>query len=238
MVIDTAYNLVPDNNIKYLEKEKKQKFISKVYTIVWFQIILFSLFISLCKKNQDISTFMLSSNGFGVLFILFNLLIILIVSTFCCFDLIRRSPYNWFYILIMTIIITYFFGFLSLGYSEQSLLLCGLSTFILFSGLTIYSFQTKVDYTTKGNILLLSLLGLIMVGFFSQCLPSGIPFMHIIYPVIGSLIFSFYIIYDTQMILGKNKFNYEYDDYAIASINLYLDIINLFLFLLEFLNIR
>ena len=238
MIIDTNYNLIPDNNIKYLEKDQQQKFISKVYTIVWFQVILICLFIFLCKTIPVLSTFMLSSNGYGILFILFNLLIILTVSTFCCFDLLRRKPCNWFYIITMTSIITYFIGFFSLGYSEQSLLMAGITTFILFSGLTIYSLQTKIDYTTKGNVLILSLLGLIMVGIFNQCLPSGIPFIQIIYPVIGSLIFSFYIVYDTQMIIGKNKFNYEYNDYAIASINLYLDIINLFLFLLEFLNVR
>tara|TARA_Y100000590_G_scaffold411507_2_gene505634 strand:+ start:1139 stop:1855 length:717 start_codon:yes stop_codon:yes gene_type:complete len=238
MVIDTAYNLVPDNNVKYLEKEKQQTFISKVYTTIWFQIIFVGLFIALCKNNRDISTFMVSSNGFGLLFILFNLFIIFTVATFCCFDLIRRRPYNWIYIITMTLIITYFLSFISLGYSGQMLLIAGLTTLLLFCGLTIYSWQTKIDFTMKGNLLLLSLLGLIMIGIFNVSLPSGIPFMQIIYPILGSLIFSFYVVYDTQLMISKNKFNYEYNDYAIASINIFLDLVNLFLFLLELLNIR
>ena len=41
----------------------------------------------------------------------------------------------------------------------------------IFSGLTIYSIQTKVDYTRKGDILLILLLGLLLLGILSVFLP-------------------------------------------------------------------
>jgi len=48
----------------------------------------------------------------------------------------------------------------------------------------------------------------------------------------GALLFSFYIVYDTQKMLGSyggHKVQFSVDDYCFAALNLYLDVINLFL---------
>ena len=50
----------------------------------------------------------------------------------------------------------------------------------------------------------------------------------------GALIFSLYIVYDTQLMMGgKHKYSLDPEEYIFASLNLYLDIINLFLFILR-----
>lgn len=45
---------------------------------------------------------------------------------------------------------------------------------------------------------------------------------------------------DTQLIIGGKhaKFQFSVDDYVFAALNLYLDIINLFLFILQIINNR
>ena len=48
--------------------------------------------------------------------------------------------------------------------------------------------------------------------------------------------YGFYIIYDTQLIVGGRKHELSYDDYIIGALMLYVDIIGLFLELLELLN--
>ena len=55
------------------------------------------------------------------------------------------------------------------------------------------------------------------------------------------LVFVFYIIYDTQFIMGEyggHKEQFEIDDYIFASLNLYLDVVNLFLYILEMFGNR
>ena len=78
----------------------------------------------------------------------------------------------------------------------------------------------------------------ILFGFFGIFIPGQI--VQIVYSSTGAVIFSFYIIYDTQLIVGGNnrRIQYSVDDYALAAINLYLDIINLFLMILDLLNGR
>ena len=106
----------------------------------------------------------------------------------------------------------------------------------MVSGLSIYSWQSTIDYSTKGNYLLLSLLTLLLLGVFNLFL--NYTFIETLYPVLGVFVFSFYIIYDTQLIFGRQTIKYKPEDYLIASINLYLDIINLFIYLLELINGR
>ena len=54
------------------------------------------------------------------------------------------------------------------------------------------------------------------------------------YGCIGALIFSLYIVYDTQLMMGgKHKYSLSPEEYIFAALNLYLDIINLFLYLLS-----
>ena len=58
--------------------------------------------------------------------------------------------------------------------------------------------------------------------------PFG-PLATTIYGAVGSIIFSLYIVYDTDNLIKR----FDYDEYIWASISLYLDIINLFLSLLN-----
>ena len=61
----------------------------------------------------------------------------------------------------------------------------------------------------------------------------------LVYCVAGALLFSFYLIYDTQLIIGGNhKHHFSIDDYCMAAINLYIDIIQLFLWLLQIFGKR
>ena len=52
------------------------------------------------------------------------------------------------------------------------------------------------------------------------------------------MLFSFYIVYDTQLIVGgkHRKIMFHIDDYVLAAVSLYLDVINLFLMILRLLN--
>lgn len=59
----------------------------------------------------------------------------------------------------------------------------------------------------------------------------------IMYGSAGALIFSLYIVYDTQLMMGGNhKYSLSPEEYIFAALNLYLDIINLFLYILTIIG--
>ncbi|QQP49012.1 Uncharacterized protein FKW44_009522, partial [Caligus rogercresseyi] len=59
----------------------------------------------------------------------------------------------------------------------------------------------------------------------------------IAYSSAGALIFSLYIVYDVQMMIGGNhKYSISPEEYIMAALNLYIDIINLFMFILSIIG--
>jgi protein lifeguard len=54
-----------------------------------------------------------------------------------------------------------------------------------------------------------------------------------IYASLGALLFSCYLVFDTQLMMGgKHKYSISPEEYIFAALNLYLDIINIFLYIL------
>lgn len=83
----------------------------------------------------------------------------------------------------------------------------------------------------KGGMLYVFLIMLIVFGIFGGIFHSKV--LNILYACIGALIFSAYIVFDTQLMLGGNhKIAISPEEYVFAALNLYLDVVNLFLYLL------
>merc|ERR1712113_85035 len=98
-------------------------------------------------------------------------------------------------------------------------------------GLTLFAFQ-KIDFTACGGMLCALLMILMVAGFILAFVGTSRIAM-IGYGSAGALIFSLYIVYDTQLMMGgKHKYSLDPEEYIFASLNLYLDIINLFLYIL------
>jgi len=61
--------------------------------------------------------------------------------------------------------------------------------------------------------------------------------LSIVYASIGAFLFSCYIIVDTQLMMGgKHQYAIDPEEYIFAALNLYLDIVNLFLFILRIIG--
>jgi FtsH-binding integral membrane protein len=106
-------------------------------------------------------------------------------------------------------------------------------TVLIFGGLTFYVMASKKDFSFLGGFLITGLIvvlvGSLLNAFFFQS-PAG----EFIIAAGGVLLFSGFILYDTSNILR----HYDVEDYTSATLALYLDILNLFLFLLRLLNNR
>ena len=61
----------------------------------------------------------------------------------------------------------------------------------------------------------------------------SIPLFNILSIYGGLVLFSIYLIYDIQLIVGNKSHQFGEDDYILAALNLYLDIISLFIRILS-----
>lgn len=54
--------------------------------------------------------------------------------------------------------------------------------------------------------------------------------------MVSAVLFTFFLIYDIQKLMGNRRRAYSPDDYIIASLNIYLDIVQIFLNLLQIIG--
>lgn len=104
--------------------------------------------------------------------------------------------------------------------------LTGISLF----GLTAYAMKTKRDFSFMGGFLFASLFVLIGGGILQMFFHS--PILNMIITVAGVLVFLAYILYDVSRVVTGGENNHVF-----AAISIYIDIINLFSYLLRFLEL-
>ncbi len=115
------------------------------------------------------------------------------------------------------------------GVVQEALVL----TFLIFGGLTFYVMVSKKDFSYLSGFLIVGLIVVIVGGLLNAFLFAS-PMFEFALAAGGVILFSGFILYDTSNILR----NYEMEDYTSATLALYLDVLNLFLFLLRLLGGR
>jgi FtsH-binding integral membrane protein len=142
----------------------------------------------------------------------------------------------WVYAALMGVSLSSIF----LVYTGQSIVQTFFVTAASFGALSLYGYTTKKDLSGMGSFLIMGLFGLIIASIVNIFLASSA--LQFAISAIGVLIFAGLTAYDTQKI---KEMYFDADDVAVAgrkaimgALTLYLDFINLFTFLLQFLGNR
>ena len=109
-----------------------------------------------------------------------------------------------------------------------------------FGALSLYGYTTKRDLSGMGKFLMMGLVGLIIASVINMFTQSGT--MSLIISMVGVLLFAGLTVYDTQKI-KEMYYHVQGTDMMgktiiMGALTLYLDFINLFLFLLRFMGDR
>ncbi|MFH0898531.1 MAG: Bax inhibitor-1/YccA family protein [bacterium] len=137
-----------------------------------------------------------------------------------------------FYAILSGITLSVIFAIYQLP-SLVTILAVTIATFIVMS---LYGYYTKTDLTSMGNIFLMALLGIIIAGVVNLFLHNT--FIHFLCAVLGVIIFTGLMAYDTQKIKElwhtlTEKGEPTNKIALLSALILYLDVVNLFLKLLQ-----
>lgn len=138
---------------------------------------------------------------------------------------------------LMGLSISYIFAI----YTGISIAQTFLVTAIAFAGLSLYGYTTKKDLSGMGTFLIMGLIGLIVASIVNIFL--GSPAVMFAISVIGVLIFAGLTAFDTQRIKSMYVQMAQHGDQEwlgkaaiMGALNLYLNFLNMFLFLLQFMG--
>ena len=151
----------------------------------------------------------------------------------------RSTPINYIMMTAFTLCESYLVSYICSVYTASSVLLAASATLAATIGLTYYAMTTKEDFTTArfiGKGIFSSVVWIVLAVSFINVLFIRSSIISMGIAAIFALIYSVYLLIDTQMILGGRHNQVQLDDYILGATVLYVDIISLFLKILQLLG--
>ena len=153
----------------------------------------------------------------------------------------RFSAYTMTLLFVIYSIITgASLSFILLIYTHSSIALTFVSASVMFGVMAVAGYTTKTDLTKMGSILIMGLVGIIIATLINAFMQSSQ--MAFIISILGVVIFTGLTAWDVQKIkkIGEQSYDEEMTKKLTiyGALTIYLDFINLFLFLLRFMGNR
>lgn len=207
-----------------------------MYSILSVQLIL-TFGLSLISANTAFGQFQVDNPALLIVLAVAGLIIMLVLM--CCKNMINKVPTNYILLFAFTFCEAYLVSAVVASYSlmgETRIVLTAVAlTVAMTLALTLYACFTKSDITTWGGVLFCLAIGVILFGLLAAF--SGLKFFQMAVCIFSIVVYGIYLVYDTQLIMGGKRHELGLDDYILAAISLYLDIIVLFLEILKLLSL-
>ncbi|XP_003385460.1 PREDICTED: protein lifeguard 4-like [Amphimedon queenslandica] len=216
---------IPSISVHQAEVALRLGFLRKVYGILTAQLCLTLIVGIACMTSQTVKGFV---QGSPVLII--GLTIGALVSLIALIVMRHQTPINFILLGIFTLSESISLGSIITYYDQGIVIKAFIITTAVFVSLTLYSMQSKYDYSTWGASLFTLLCILIVASFMQVFFWSEA--LDFVISVGGALIFCGFILFDTYRIMHRHST----EDYIIAAVELYLDFINLFIYILRILD--
>ena len=168
------------------------------------------------------------------------LILSLIISIACmyalgCYRSISRSvPLNYILLFLFTSCESLLVGCICSVYDRQTVFMAAVLTAAVVVALTLYAYNTKTDFTMCGGLLFV--LGMVFLVASILAIFIRNRWLQLALSVFGVILFSMYLVYDTQLIMGNHSNSLSIDEYIWAAMMLYVDIIQIFLQILKLLG--
>lgn len=215
-------------------KEIRMAFIRKVYAILFVQLAITTGFIAMFVFTESVNQWARQNSSMAI--VAYVVFIVLYFVLVCCENVRRQHPTNLIILGLFTCALSYMVGFISSQYQTKSVLMAFGICAVCCLAVTLFSFNTKYDFTSCAGVLFVAAVAFMIFGFIMIFVHT--PIMHKVYAGLGALLFMVFLAFDTQMIMGGKKLEISPEDHVFATIQLYMDIVQIFLFLLQLFGER
>jgi len=216
--------------VNSINQQMRIGFIRKVYGVLSAQLLITVIMCSL-TFNDDIRQSLLKN--MSLFWFCLGLSIVTLIPLVCCKSVARKVPINYVLLFIWTFCQSYMVAVCCSVYEKKIVFSAAAMTCGATIALTLYACTTKDDFSVCGGLLFVTVfllfIFMILSFFFNSFFYNFICFLSVI-------AYSIYLVMDTQLVMGNLGVAYEIDDYIIAAMNIYIDIIQIFLRILELLG--
>ncbi len=226
MDVERAPLLNEKTTVAQSTQDVRLAFVRKVYGLLTLQLMITVVVSLIMYLVEPIRLYVLQSPWFVPITSISSIIMIIFL-----FITREKYPLNLIMLFFFTVLMSFTIGLVVIVTDLDVIIKAVIATLITFSVLTMFTLQSRWDFSGMSPFLLTGLTLLVVTSFTSIFFPysSGMQFG---LGIIGTIIFCGYILFDTYNIFNT----LSPDEYIIATINLYMDILNLFMSLVNILD--
>eukprot|EP01017_Pseudomicrothorax_dubius_P051321 TRINITY_DN9857_c0_g1_i2.p1 TRINITY_DN9857_c0_g1~~TRINITY_DN9857_c0_g1_i2.p1 ORF type:complete len:279 (+),score=28.52 TRINITY_DN9857_c0_g1_i2:40-876(+) len=211
----------------------RMAFIRKVYVILTIQFFLTTCMCFYTESQSSFKKFILDNTV--VLYLMIGIQVTTLIILSCCMSRAKRSPFSYIFLILYTVSEMWLVSYASARFSPKTVTLAISLTMGITLALAIYACFTKDDITYCGGMLFTLAACFILMAFFYIFVRSQ--FSDLLYCIAGILLYSIYVIYESQLLVEGKRYELSMNDYIIASLLIYVDLVRIFLYILRILTI-
>ncbi|KAK3546759.1 hypothetical protein QTP70_035029 [Hemibagrus guttatus] len=214
------------------DKTVRRAFIRKVFSVVTVQLVVTFSIVCVFTFSETVRKAVQAD----IWIYISSYIIFMVVALALSFSssLCRKHPWNFIALSLVTLSVSYMVGTVASYHDTTAVIIAMGSTLVISFSIIIFSAQTRVDFTVCNGILIVLAVDLLMFGFFSTFYYSNV--LQIVYGSLGALVYALFLAIDCQMVLGRQKYSLNPEEYVFAALVIYLDIIIIFLYILIILG--
>ena len=212
-------------------RQVRHGFMRKVLGLIILQLLLTVALAAPVVHNKQVRQF-LKLNPWAL--VLSSVVAFTVVIILACSEAARRThPTNLVLLSVFTLTEGLLVGVASATYNTHALMNALVWTAVAMMVMVVYALQTRVDFTSEGGTLYAALTILLLVGVARLCF--RVKMLEALMSGCGALVFSAYFIFDVQLMASEQRSDEGIgpDEYVFAALNIYIDVINLFLYVLQ-----
>ncbi|KAL4671276.1 hypothetical protein H8959_003985 [Pygathrix nigripes] len=214
------------------DKSIRQAFIRKVFLVLTLQLSVTLSTVSVFTFVGEVKSFV--RENVWTYYVSYAVFFISLIVLSCCGDFRRKHPWNLVALSVLTASLSYMVGMIASFYNTEAVIMAvGITTAVCFT-VVIFSMQTRYDFTSCMGVLLVSMVVLFIFAILCIFIRNRI--LEIVYASLGALLFTCFLAVDTQLLLGNKQLSLSPEEYVFAALNLYTDIINIFLYILTIIG--
>lgn len=214
----------------------RHTFIRKVYLILASQLIVTAAIVAIFTFVEPVGAFVRKNPA--IYWVSYAVYFVTHIVLVCCQGPRRRFPWNLILLSIFTLALSFMTGNIASYYSTRAVFLALAITVLVTVAVTVFCFQTKVDFTKCSGFFCVLGIVVFVTGIITAIVLSFkyVPWLHMLYAAIGAIAFTLFLAYHTQLLIGNRKLSISPEEYVFAALSLYVDIVQIFIFLLQIIG--
>ena len=221
-------------NILSTPQERSNALLKNVYLWMTAGLLLTTVVAYAIGSNQQLLSRLYSTGAIYILII--SQLVIVFMLSMRIQKMSSMSAIAWF--AVYSICTGAMLSAVIAVYAKAVIARAFLTTALMFAFMSVYAMTTKRDLSRMGNILVMAIIGMLVASLVNLFLRSEAIYYALSY--VGVAVFCGLTAWDTQKIMRLNdEYGYGIDEETfvklsiICALQLYLDFINIFLYLLR-----